>query len=131
MDESRDPSDSRDLTRTTSPPKIIHHPTHRTYIKLDLGPPVINVNRSPRSPRRDHSLRSELAPNDAVPRTYQSQPTAWQQHPPSIDNAVRRSNIDNEIWAGNGVQDNAITTPPPVVHHGDLGELTYCGHHLI
>jgi hypothetical protein len=125
MDESRNPSDSRDLARTTLPPKIIHYPTSRTYTTPDLAPPVIKVNRSPRSPRRGHGPGNDVTLNNAVPRADQSQSAAWQQHSPSIDNSVRRSNIDNRLWDLDGVQDNAMATPIPVVDDGGLGELTY------
>lgn len=95
MDGSRDLSDSHDVMRTAQPLTIVHHPTPHTRATPDLISPVIEFNRSLRVSHGDHGFRNKPALTNAVPRTLGLQPhtdqpqaAAWQQQPPSIDNAV-------------------------------------------
>lgn len=130
MDESRNLSNSHNVMRTAPPLTILHHPAPPMHATPDLTSPVIEFNRSPHRSRQGPGRGNGPALNNAVPRTlefqpyiYQPQAAAWQQHPPSLDNAARRSNIDNGQGDVNGVQNNAVALLPPVIHHGGLGKL--------
>lgn len=132
MTESRDPSESCDVMRTSRSPTILHYPIPLTLATPNLASPIVQVNRSLPSFRRGHDLGNKPALHNTVPGTSGWQPhtcyphgAAVQQQPPFINNIVRDSNMNNRQWDVIGVHDDVGGTPPQMVYNAGLGELIH------